>query len=142
MGALPPAYSMDHFWAGIPVWMAVPENIFRLLLCFLPFLMPLEIESKAHKFGLGLVLFGLVAYYLAWGAQIFFPLSPWSTSLAGFLAPAYAPILWFAGNGLIGHRIFFKPSTVPGCTLPSPSFSFVSTSPTPPRSSSEEFDFF
>ena len=37
----------------------------------------------------------------------------WSTSRAGFLAPAYTPLLWLIGLGLTGGRLYgpvpFKP---------------------------------
>jgi hypothetical protein len=108
MGALPPAFSAGRFWANIPAFVAIPENTFRLLLCALPFFMPLTLVTKRQKLGLAVYLLGLAAYYLSWGVQIYFPLSVWSTHLAGFLAPAYTALIWFAGIGLISDRTFFK----------------------------------
>ena len=37
------------------------------------------------------------------------PQSQWSTSWLGFVAPAYTPLVWLAGLGLIGRR-FYLPS--------------------------------
>ena len=108
MGALPAAFSASHFWANIPAFIAIPENTFRLILCALPFILPLNIITKRQKLGLAVYVFGLVTYYLSWGAQIYLPLSVWSTHLAGFLAPAYTALIWFAGIGLISEHTFFK----------------------------------
>jgi hypothetical protein len=34
------------------------------------------------------------------------PESPWSTSWLGFVAPAYTPLVWLTGLGLIGRRLY------------------------------------
>jgi hypothetical protein len=39
--------------------------------------------------------------------QIWFPLSPWSQSPLGFLAPAFTPALWLAGIASIGRTLYF-----------------------------------
>lgn len=105
---LPPAYAMSNFWANIPSFIAIPENTLRYLVCFLPFLMPLSVETKGQKIGVLLYILGVLAYFLGWGAEILFPLSAWSTSWTGFLAPAYTALFWLLGIGLICKRFFFK----------------------------------
>jgi hypothetical protein len=44
-------------------------------------------------------------FYLAsWTALMVSPRSQWSTSVFGFMAPAYTPILWLGGIALVGDE--------------------------------------
>jgi len=104
---LPAAYDPKRFDTGIPASVTLPENLFRMIVCFSPFLMPLSISSPPQKAGLGIYIAGVILYYLGWGAEIFLPKSRWSTSWMGFLAPAYTALFWLVGIGLICDRFFF-----------------------------------
>ena len=103
---LPHSYSADLFDKDIPTWLAGGENFFRLVVFIFPLLMPLRIATGTQKLGLGLYLGGTLLYFLSWLALIYFPQSAWSTSAAGFLAPAYTPLIWLAGIGLIGNSLY------------------------------------
>ena len=105
---LPQAYSAEIFWKDIPPLIANGENIFRLLVFVLPLLMPLRIETQSQKLGLWLYSAGTAIYFISWLAQIYFPQSAWSLSAFGFLAPAYTPLIWLFGIGLIGSTFYFS----------------------------------
>jgi hypothetical protein len=106
--SLPRGYSMEFFWKDIPPIIGTTENILRIIAFFLPLLMPLTIKTTGQKIGLGVYLAGLTIYFLSWIMQIYYPDSTWSSSLFGFLAPAYTTIIWFIGIGLIGNELFIK----------------------------------
>jgi len=105
---LPWAYSEEVFSKNIPSFIASGENIFRLIVFILPVLMPLRIEMQSQKFGLWLYIAGTAIYFVSWLAQIYFPQSAWSLSAWGFLAPAYTPLIWLVGIGLIGSAFYFS----------------------------------
>lgn len=105
---LPPAYQMDVFWKDVPGWLGINENLFRSLVFFLPVLMPLNITTRSQRIGLGLYLSGTIIYFLTWFALILFPSSAWSVSPFGFMAPAYTPLIWLAGIGLIGNSLYLR----------------------------------
>ncbi len=105
MRYLPRNYQMDTFWNNIPAWIGIPENLLRLPVFLLPLVMRLQISTDSQRVGLGLYLAGTLVYFLAWGAQIMFPLSAWSTSMIGFMAPAFTPAVFLVGIGLIGDTL-------------------------------------
>ncbi|HEX4950830.1 MAG TPA: hypothetical protein VFZ34_29485 [Blastocatellia bacterium] len=105
---LPPALGSDEFWREIPPLVAYGENSLRIVVFVLPFLMPLEVTTVAQRRGLLLFVVGIVLYFMAWLALMLFPQSWWSTSRAGFLAPAYTPLIWLIGLGLVGHRLYWN----------------------------------
>jgi hypothetical protein len=114
MRQLPAAYQMDIFWKDIPKAISVPENLLRSLVIILPVFMRLRVSTPGQKLGLGLYVTGLLVYFGSWAALIAAPQSAWSRSAIGFLAPAYMPILWLTGIGMIGDeahfsRVPFKP---------------------------------
>ena len=101
-GLLPPVYQPDVFWADIPAYLAWPETVCRFLITGLPLLLPLRFATPRQWVGLALYGVGVLAYGLAWWPLIVAPDSAWSLSVVGFAAPAYTPLLWIAGIGLIG----------------------------------------
>ncbi len=105
---LPKGYSPEVFDSNIPFWIVYPENILRMILFIYPLTMVLSIKTTSQKLGLCLYIFGIVLYFLSWVWVIAYPESDWSTSLGGFTAPAYTPILWLTGIGLIGKESFFR----------------------------------
>ncbi len=106
--SLPIGYSRSFFEPDILPIIGTTENILRIIVFFLPLLMPLTIKINSQKIGLGIYLMGLAIYFLSWIMQIYYPDSNWSSSLFGFLAPAYTTIIWFIGIGLIGNKLFIK----------------------------------
>jgi len=105
---LPAAFQPETFEKNIPTVIVAGENFFRLVIFILPILMPLRCVTLAQKVGLGLYAAGIALYFLAWLALIYFPTSPWSLSAPGFLAPAYTPLIWLIGIGLIGSSLYFS----------------------------------
>lgn len=78
------------------------ENAARILVFALPLLIPLQIKDAWSKAGLGIYILGTLVYFASWLPLIFAPLSAWSNSSAGLLAPRLTPFLSFLGIALIG----------------------------------------
>jgi hypothetical protein len=111
---LPAAYQIDVFWKNIPRSISFPENLLRMAVMILPIFMRLSVSTPGQKLGLGLYLAGLLVYFASWAVLIASPQCAWSRSETGFLAPAYTPIVWLIGIGLIGDEflvqgVIFKP---------------------------------
>ncbi|MFN7941628.1 MAG: hypothetical protein U0X73_08495 [Thermoanaerobaculia bacterium] len=104
---LPPAFSKASFGQGIPAYLTTVENVARAVLFTLPFFMPLELATPVQRRGLALFTAGTLVYFASWLALIIWPSSVWSTSAAGFMAPAYTPLLWLSGLALVGRRLFW-----------------------------------
>ena len=104
---LPRLYAADIFEKDIPTFITLGENIFRLIIFILPLLMPIRTETPIQKIGLTLYFTGTIIYFLSWLAQMYIPQSTWSLSLFGSLAPAYTPLIWLIGIGLIGSSLYF-----------------------------------
>lgn len=101
---LPPAISDPKLWDAIPQPLAIAENVLRILVFAVPFLVPLQLSTRRQQAGLALYLLGALAYSASWLALIATPQSSWATSAAGFLAPAYTPALWLTGLALLGQE--------------------------------------
>ena len=100
--SLPATFQPDSFWRDIPAWIAWPENGFRFALIALTVVLPLPWRRLGEKrTGLAIYLFGLIAYALAWLAMIAWPQSGWSLGTIGLAAPAWTPLFWLLGIGLI-----------------------------------------
>lgn len=102
---LPPALASD-FNRGIPGPLLAAENVLRTAVMILPFLMPLDVKSAARRGGFWVFVAGVLLYLLAWVPLMIAPESAWSTSRAGFLAPAYTPVVWLVGLGLTGGQLY------------------------------------
>ena len=107
-GRLPKAYSAEIFSKDIPPFTDYGEKIFRFFVFALSAFMPIRIETQSQKIGLGLYLAGTIIYFLSWLVLIYFPQTDWSLSAFGFSAPAYTPLIWLAGIGLIGGTLYFS----------------------------------
>jgi hypothetical protein len=90
-------FGREVFWRDIPPVIAYGENVLRVLLIAVPALIPL----RWRPLGVTVYAAGLAVYLASWLALIGWPDSAWSTSAAGLLAPAYTPIVWAVGIGLI-----------------------------------------
>jgi hypothetical protein len=80
----------------------------RVVLFALPVLMPLRVDTPRRRAGMALYLAGLVLYFLSGAPLMVSPASAWSTSVFGFMAPAYTPVFWFGGIALIGDTLFVR----------------------------------
>ncbi|MGV3559016.1 hypothetical protein [Larkinella arboricola] len=105
---LPAGFQPKIFWKDIPAWLTYGENGSRILVFALAGLMPIRSSTKRQGVGFFSYLAGLVLYFAAWLALIYFPDSRWSTSLPGFMAPAFTPLFWLTGIGLIGESFYFN----------------------------------
>lgn len=110
---LPPALSSSDFNRDIPPLLLFTENTLRLGVMVVPFLMPLDVVSTVQRRGLWLFVMGVLLYVFAWVPLMVAAASAWSTGRVGFLAPACTPLVWLAGLGLTGGRLYgslpFKP---------------------------------
>ncbi|HEX9069534.1 MAG TPA: hypothetical protein VF807_12255 [Ktedonobacterales bacterium] len=105
---LPGKYSPMTFWSQIPPLITYGETISRMAIILFPLLLSVGLRRRSQRVGLAIYLVGLAAYAGSWVGLIFFPESIWSTSLIGFLAPTYTPLLWAIGIGLVGDRLHWQ----------------------------------
>ena len=105
---LPQDFQPEIFWKDIPAFITYGENISRAVVFMLTLLMPLSIMTTTQKRGLFLYLSGTILYFASWLVLIYLPESGWSNSIFGFMAPAYTPLLWLIGIGLIGNSFYFN----------------------------------
>lgn len=103
---LPPALLYENFSRGIPPVIEYGETFFRYAVMILAVFMPLRISTQRQKTGLAIYIVGVILYILSWMPLILFPQSVWSTSLIGFSAMAYTPLVWLIGIGLIGDSFY------------------------------------
>lgn len=103
--SLPKGYS-DAYWNDIPPIVAYTEHILKAVVFVVPAIMVLSLKTQRQKIGIAVYAVGVVIYFLSWYIQIYHPESSWSTSLAGFMAPAYTALFWLIGIGLIGKNAY------------------------------------
>lgn len=104
--SLPPNYQADVFWRDIPTAVGAPENVLRILVFMVPLAMQLRLAGRTERLGFAIYLIGAFVYFASWGALILAPESAWSRSAPGFMAPAYTPIVFLVGIGLVGRELF------------------------------------
>lgn len=107
-GYLPESYSPKVFWKGIPKYIGITENLLRIVVIATPVMMIFSLKTSHQKIGLGTYLVGTLFYFLSWLLLIIYPNSFWSRSALGFTAPAYTPIIWLIGIGVIGNNSFLN----------------------------------
>ena len=105
---LPKAPLIQPFWKEIPSYIIQIENISRLIMFVLISFMPIKISAPNQKKGLVLYVIGTLLYFVSWLILMYFPNSAWSKSELGLLAPAYTPLFWLIGIGLIGNSFYFN----------------------------------
>jgi hypothetical protein len=105
---LPKDFQAEVFWNDIPVFLTYGEKISRMIVFLITFLMPLHILTITQKRGFLLYIGGTILYYTSWLFLIYFPDSEWSNHVIGFMAPAYTPLIWLSGIGLIGNSFYFN----------------------------------
>jgi hypothetical protein len=105
---LPKVFQPEIFWEKISPFLTYGENIFRVAVFLLTLLMPLSFSTTSQKEGLIIYLSGMILYFASWLVLIYLPDSKWSNSILGFLAPAYTPLFWLIGIGLIGNSLYFN----------------------------------
>jgi len=93
------AFEFDEI---VSPWILLLENVLRLTVFVVPLFMPLRWDISQSKIGIAIYAIGVLIYFVSWIPLMVAPQSTWSNSLLGFLAPAYTPLLWLIGIGLIG----------------------------------------
>jgi hypothetical protein len=101
---LPAGYVSDE---GVPQVILILEHVFRIPAFLYPILLPLQMKDWHGKAGMVIYVVGVVVYFASWIMQLYFQETRWSTSALGILAPAYTPLIWMLGIGLIGHSWFY-----------------------------------
>jgi hypothetical protein len=91
---LPASLASSDFNRDISTLLLFTENTLRIAVMIIPFLMPLNVASAVQRRGLWLFVLGVLLYMFTWVPLMIAPESAWSTSRAGFLAPAYTPLVW------------------------------------------------
>jgi hypothetical protein len=105
---IPENFQPAVFWKDIPAFLTYGENISRAVVFMLTLLMPLSIATKTQKRGLSVYAGGTLLYFFSWVVLIAFPNSEWSNSIIGFTAPAFTPLVWLIGIGMIGNSFYFN----------------------------------
>lgn len=105
---LPPVFDPKSFNSDIPLLIMVGENLFRAIIFMMPLFFRIKISIPMGKAGIIIFLFGVLLYFLSWLMLIYFPDSVWSTSVLGFSAPAYTPLIWLVGLSLMADSYYFK----------------------------------
>lgn len=105
---LPKAFQPEIFWKDIPSFLIYGENISRIIMFVFISLMPLSISTITKKKGFAFYVAGTLVYFVSWLILIYYPNSMWSKSVLGLLAPAYTPLFWLIGIGLIGNSLYFN----------------------------------
>jgi hypothetical protein len=103
---LPKEFQPAVFRNKIPPILTYGENIFRVIVFLLTLFMPLSFSTIIQEEGLVIYLSGIILYFASWLQLIYLPNSKWSNSMFGFLAPAYTPLFWLIGIGLIGNSFY------------------------------------
>ncbi|WP_373551171.1 hypothetical protein [Haliscomenobacter sp.] len=105
---LPQVFQAENFSKGIPSFIINIENGSRLLMFIFISLIPIEMLKPIQKKGLVLYVIGTLLYFASWLMLMYFPNSTWSKSALGLLSPAYTPLFWLVGIGLIGDSLYFN----------------------------------
>ena len=103
---LPAAFQPGIFRRDISPLIMLVENVSRSMLFLIMLLFPLQMTDRLQRRGLLVYLAGLLMYFSSWLMIIYFPDTPWSRSRSGFLAPAYTPLIWLAGIGMLSGKPF------------------------------------
>jgi hypothetical protein len=94
-----PAFQADE---NVPGWVLMLENILRIGIMAWPLFLHMRSKTTRNRWGWVFYLVGMVLYFGSWFPLMNAPASNWSNHLLGFTAPAYLPLFWLLGIGLIG----------------------------------------
>ena len=89
--------------AHSPAWLLLAENVTRILTFAFPLLLPLGWNGTFGKIGLAIYLVGTLVYFASWLPHLRMPVSNWSASAAGLLAPRLTPLIPLLGVALIAR---------------------------------------
>jgi hypothetical protein len=86
-----------------PIALLIAENILRAITLVSPFAIP--IQTNHHLFYPGLTVYsiGLAMYFSSWLLLMYFPDSAISKKVITRLLPAFTPLVWLIGIGLMSQ---------------------------------------
>lgn len=113
---LPWQFRSETFWKDIPVVVQLGESILRLVVFALPAFFTVA-SPRTRRGGWVWYLGGTVIYFASWLPLLLAPGSAWSTSMLGFMAPAYTPLIWLIGIGVLGSEFYFPARYRPACYI-------------------------
>lgn len=87
---------------NVPAWLLIMETIFRVGVFLIPLFLQMQSKTQHSQTGWILYTIGILIYFLSWLPLMIAPESAWSNHVLGVTAPAYTPLLWLLGIGLIG----------------------------------------
>jgi hypothetical protein len=99
--ALSPKLRMDSFSGPLPGWYDAGENVLRGAAMIYPCLRPLDPHASLFGPGVWTYAAGTLVYFASWLPLMAEDPADWMKSLPVQLAPAYTPMLWFAGIALM-----------------------------------------
>ncbi len=105
---LPGPLQPETFRNSIPLFLAIGEQTFRIIIFVLTLRVPLSFRATMQKTGLIIYVMGVLIDFVSLLALIYYPQSKWSNSFFGFLSPAYTAVLWLTGIALIGDKFYFN----------------------------------
>lgn len=105
LGYLPEIFLSGISEKAVPDIISYGENISRILLFIIAFLMPIRLTMKKQKIGLLLYLIALFLYFISWLIVID---GRWNHHIFVFLSPAYTPAFWLFSFSLIGDSFSFN----------------------------------
>ena len=105
---LPESYAPAIFSKDIPQFVEYSENILRVFALGMPLVMLFSIKTRTQRIGLIVYILGTLLYFMSWIVLIVAPESAWSASHEGFMAPAFTPLIWLIGIGLMVEGSYFN----------------------------------
>ncbi|AVX03210.1 hypothetical protein MXMO3_00677 [Maritalea myrionectae] len=98
------AYQPEEFWRDIPVLLGMVENVTRICIIAFSTIMVINWCTRPQRIGFLIYAVGIALYVACQWIIVSAPTGWWATSLIGFLAPSYTPLIWIFGIGLIGDQ--------------------------------------
>jgi len=92
---------MERFNKSIPGWYDAGENVLRGAAMIYPCFRPLDPHASLFEPGIWTYASGTLVYFASWLPLMAEYPADWMKSLPVQLAPAYTPMLWFAGVALM-----------------------------------------
>jgi len=90
-----------YYQGTVPGALTVVENILRAATMLYPVFIPIDTGSPGFYAGLATYSVGLALYYGSWAIQMSPNLAELQNNIFFKLAPAYTPIIWLIGIGIM-----------------------------------------
>ena len=107
-GSLPAAYAPEAFGRGIPTWLALAENVARVLVFAVPAALVVDAPSRGARLGWAVYAAGVLLYAASYVVLAAWPGSAYAHSAVGFSAPAWTTAVWFLGIALLCRESWLR----------------------------------